>query len=262
MKKSLKRFLVIFMTLVIMLSSTVTAEAATKNQTFLLNKKSKKTYSKTISNDIEVVKKTIKKTAYFQLIQDRKQRVKVVDKYTKGSKYKKRTTTTTPISSTYCIRDLKTSSAYVGKSVEAVLGKNFVNAFKQTKFKIIYNPVLAYDGVYDARTRAIYITDFSDKAMFHYLGHLLYAISLRGSGDKKIEWDAIYQEEKSKNIMPNVSYADVSHEFYAQCLVAYVLNPEVMKKNTPKSYAIIQKDLNSINNSSIATFNGFLGQIK
>lgn len=86
------------------------------------------------------------------------------------------------------------------------------------------------------------------RTVFHEFGHLLDYRQLLLDYSSTNEFKAIYQEEKEnfKTIYSDYDYAiSTNKEYFATAFAEYMINPDRLKSNTPKTYDYIEKCLNN-----------------
>lgn len=86
------------------------------------------------------------------------------------------------------------------------------------------------------------------RTVFHEFGHLLDYRQLLLDYSSTNEFKAIYQEEKEnfKTIYIDYDYAISNNkEYFASAFAEYMMNPDRLKSNTPKTYDYIEKCLNN-----------------
>ncbi|MBQ0001278.1 MAG: hypothetical protein KBT01_07060 [Clostridiales bacterium] len=127
-------------------------------------------------------------------------------------------------------------------------------AWNTFKFQILVDPSVKYSGYFDAKGQLItlnanQVTSFPD-TIYHELGHFLAFIA--GNVDTKADFKAIYTAEKGKLTGVSAAYAkQSSSEFFAECTRLYVVDNANLKKTCPKTYAAIQKALDSVTDTRI-----------
>lgn len=100
-------------------------------------------------------------------------------------------------------------------------------------------------------TRTIMIKDEAGSArntVFHEFGHLLDYRQLMTDYSSTNEFKAIYEEEKEnfKTIYGGYEYAiSTNKEYFASAFAEYMMNPDRLKSNTPRTYNYIEKCLNN-----------------
>lgn len=99
-------------------------------------------------------------------------------------------------------------------------------------------------------TRIIMIKDNAGLArytVFHEFGHLLDYRQLMIDYSSTNEFKDIYEEEKEnfKTVYGGYEYAiSTKEEYFASAFAEYMMNPDRLKSNTPRTYNYIEKCLN------------------
>jgi hypothetical protein len=127
--------------------------------------------------------------------------------------------------------------------------KKLVNAYETLGFTVTIDSSVSYSGYFTARLRSITLKR-NDDTIYHELGHFLAFIA--GNVDKKSDFTAVYNEEKSKFTGINKAYSTQnSSEYFAESYKNYVENPSELKKTRPKTYESITQALNVITDEHI-----------
>ena len=116
-------------------------------------------------------------------------------------------------------------------------------AFQMLGQKVTINQQVSFAGLYSGRTQMItlkkesYMQD-NIGTVYHELGHFLACIA--GNVDRSSEFKQIYAAEKGYYNKYNRSYVTSScYEFFAEAYKWYVLDPEYVKNNLPRTYAAV-----------------------
>lgn len=226
------------------------SKAATKTYTAKLPTTKKTTTKKTTSSKSTVTTQTTVTTA-------------VTEKYTKKSKTKTVTTKVTTTVKTTTVEKAtptpapKSYTKYT-TTVDQLAPKmndNVINAYNTLNFKVIIDPDVSYSGYFDARSQSITLNakqmDMFSDTIYHELGHFVAFIA--GNVDTKADFVSIYNTEKAKFTGVNKAYASQSSsEFFAECVRVYILDPNTLKSNCPKTYASIENALKAITDARVA----------
>ncbi len=91
--------------------------------------------------------------------------------------------------------------------------------------------------------------DLIKESLFHEIGHATEFIVTPGvNASKSADFREIYNEEKDKFTINEYCHQS-SQEYFAECFETYVLDPEYLKNNCPKTYDFIDNFIKSINDS-------------
>jgi hypothetical protein len=273
-------------------SPKVTTKTTTKTtkKTVKLKKAAKKTYKVTKPSTTKTTTKTTKKTTQTVTVKTTKVTT-ITESYTKKSKSKvvttkvkttvrttttpvstaksstttttKATTSTTKSSTTTTKAETTAATTTQAETTAAVLqtvsineialakkaDKKLVNAYETLGFTVTIDSSVSYSGYFTARLRSITLKR-NDDTIYHELGHFLAFIA--GNVDKKSDFTAVYNEEKSKFTGINKAYSTQnSSEYFAESYKNYVENPSELKKTRPKTYESIKQALNVITDEHI-----------
>lgn len=124
-------------------------------------------------------------------------------------------------------------------------------AFQKLGFRIVINPRVSYAGYFSARDREIILRDYPyTDVLYHEYGHFLDYISGLSSTDRNM----IYEAEVAvmQKYVERTCYN--ASEYFAEAFVQYTREPAVLKKERPKTYAVIRDSLNRITDKSIAWY--------
>lgn len=176
----------------------------------------------------------------------------VKKRYTKGSNRVVRTTIVTTKTTTVVTKKVTANVKY-NTSLEKIAplaDARVKKAYKDLHFDVTINSKASYGGLFDAKNQNITLRE-EDSTIYHELGHFVAFIA--GNVDTKAAFKAIYKEEKnSLTSIDRVYAAQNPTEFFAECYREYTLNPVVLKKTCPKTYAAIVSALSKVTDSRVA----------
>ncbi|MDD3220457.1 MAG: hypothetical protein PHR50_15005 [Lachnospiraceae bacterium] len=208
-------------------------------------KKASRTYTK--------IKKRTTTRTHKQLSEEKKvdQTIKTttVDQYyyKKGQKkvtIKTKITTVTTTKTTSYVR----KTAPTIDQLKGIVSAKVINAWKAKGFQVVVSPSALSSGTngkFSASKKKIYLRKNIDRIFLHELGHFVSFIN--GDVAKTNDFYKIYQGEKNRFTFWNVSYArsDVS-EYFAESFLAYHTNGATLKKQCPRTYHVIQREINQL----------------
>lgn len=157
------------------------------------------------------------------------------------------TPTPTPVTGGYEVQDIR--------SAAPLFASNVLHAWTEMKFKLIVNPVVDFSGRFSVtkENSGSIVLKKLDENIYHELGHFL-SFMTYGKAKKQFFVD-IFQEEFPKFEGRNITYAGQnSDEYFAEAVYEYILNPERLKRNCPKTYETIEVAISEVTEERIKLF--------
>lgn len=172
-------------------------------------------------------------------------------------KYKLRTVTTTKKRYTKGSKKVKVTKK-VKKYYSTNMGlltpaapRNVRSVYNQLGFNLKINSSTSHAGYSDMKTRSITLKKIQP-CVYHEMGHFVAFVA--DNADKKSDFIAIYNAEKSKYTGYNKNYATSSaSEYYASSFQDYCLRPSVLKSTRPKTYQAIVNGINACTSARATT---------
>ena len=249
---------------VITTAVTTTTKTTTLTKPEKLKKAAKKTYlskeknqkkTSTKKNGKNKTKKTVTETrTRYQYTKKSVYRVKITKKVvtttvTTTTKSKKEKPVTKPVTSVKPEEPKAPYTCGLPANVKQKTGMVAV-AFQTLGQKVTINPQVSFAGLYSGQAQMItlkkesYMQD-NIGTVYHELGHFLACIA--GNADRSSEFKQIYAAEKGNYQKYNRVYVTSScYEFFAEAYKWYVLDPEYVKNNLPRTYAAVDAAVKKI----------------
>lgn len=141
-------------------------------------------------------------------------------------------------------------------SVSSTVDPMIIKAFKEFGGRVSVNTKVSYAGRFSAKDMTITLRSGNRDYLLHELGH--FAAFLAYNADKGSEFASIYNSEKGKYQGSNKSYvtADAA-EYFAESFKEYYTGKSALKSQRPKTYAFIEKTINSIGVDNISYYKPF-----
>lgn len=249
----------------------VTVKKSTKTTTKKKTLKKAATKTKTVTKKKTSKKKSSKKSASVQTITETT--VQTTQKTSTKKKSKVQTIKTTVVTTVKTTQtDLGTTTSNGASTATAVATSGFAisnfsdikghvdskvyNAYTALGFGFSINSSLNTTGVFSVSKKKIELKRGQSSYLLHELGHFVAA--LKDTADETSEFKNIYNAEKASYVGNNKAYVTQdAGEYFAESFRDYTENPSALKSQRPKTYAYINKMVESISNSDVNWFKNY-----
>lgn len=249
----------------------VTVKKSTKTTTKKKTLKKAATKTKTVTTKKTSKKKSSKKSASVQTITETT--VQTTQKTSTKKKSKVQTIKTTVVTTVKTTQtDLGTTTSNGSSTATAVATSGFAisnfsdikghvdskvyNAYTALGFGFSINSSLNTTGVFSVSKKKIELKRGQSSYLLHELGHFVAA--LKDTADETSEFKNIYNAEKASYVGNNKAYVTQdAGEYFAESFRDYTENPSALKSQRPKTYAYINKMVESISNSDVNWFKNY-----
>lgn len=249
----------------------VTIKKSTKTTTKKKTLKKAATKTKTVTKKKTAKKKSSKKSASVQTITETT--VQTTQKTSTKKKSKVQTIKTTVVTTVKTTQtDLGTTTSNGASTATAVATSGFAisnfsdikghvdskvyNAYTALGFGFSINSSLNTTGVFSVSKKKIELKRGQSSYLLHELGHFVAA--LKNTADETSEFKNIYNAEKASYVGNNKAYVTQdAGEYFAESFRDYTENPSALKSQRPKTYAYINKMVESISNSDVNWFKNY-----
>lgn len=249
----------------------VTVKKSTKTTTKKKTLKKAATKTKTVTTKKTSKKKSSKKSASVQTITETT--VQTTQKTSTKKKSKVQTIKTTVVTTVKTTQtDLGTTTSNGASTATAVATSGFAisnfsdikghvdskvyNAYTALGFGFSINSSLNTTGVFSVSKKKIELKRGQSSYLLHELGHFVAA--LKDTADETSEFKNIYNAEKASYVGNNKAYVTQdAGEYFAESFRDYTENPSALKSQRPKTYAYINKMVESISNSDVNWFKNY-----
>lgn len=249
----------------------VTVKKSTKTTTKKKTLKKAATTTKTVTKKKTSKKKSTKKSATVQTVTETT--IQTTQKTLTKKKSKVQTIKTTVVTTVKTTQtDLGTTTSNRSSASTAVATSGFAissfsdikghvdskvyNAYTNLGFGFAINSSLNTTGVFSVSKKKIELKRGQSSYLLHELGHFVAA--LKDSADETSEFKSIYNAEKNAYVGNNKAYVTQdAGEYFAESFRDYTENPSALKSQRPKTYAYINKIVESVSNSDINWFKNY-----
>lgn len=249
----------------------VTVKKSTKTTTKKKTLKKAATTTKTVTKKKTSKKKSTKKSATVQTVTETT--IQTTQKTLTKKKSKVQTIKTTVVTTVKTTQtDLGTTTSNGSSASTAVATSGFAissfsdikghvdskvyNAYTNLGFSFAINSSLNTTGVFSVSKKKIELKRGQSSYLLHELGHFVAA--LKDSADETSEFKSIYNAEKNAYVGNNKAYVTQdAGEYFAESFRDYTENPSALKSQRPKTYAYINKIVESVSNSDINWFKNY-----
>nr|WP_296189500.1 hypothetical protein [uncultured Anaerobutyricum sp.] len=249
----------------------VTVKKSTKTTTKKKTLKKAATTTKTVTKKKTSKKKSTKKSATVQTVTETT--IQTTQKTSTKKKSKVQTIKTTVVTTVKTTQtDLGTTTSNRSSASTAVATSGFAissfsdikghvdskvyNAYTNLGFSFAINSSLNTTGVFSVSKKKIELKRGQSSYLLHELGHFVAA--LKDSADETSEFKSIYNAEKNAYVGNNKAYVTQdAGEYFAESFRDYTENPSALKSQRPKTYAYINKIVESVSNSDINWFKNY-----
>lgn len=249
----------------------VTVKKSTKTTTKKKTLKKAATTTKTVTKKKTSKKKSTKKSATVQTVTETTIQTTQKTSTKKKSKVQTiKTTVVTTVKTTQTDLGTTTSNRSSASTVVATSGfaissfsdikghvdSKVYNAYTNLGFGFAINSSLNTTGVFSVSKKKIELKRGQSSYLLHELGHFVAA--LKDSADETSEFKSIYNAEKNAYVGNNKAYVTQdAGEYFAESFRDYTENPSALKSQRPKTYAYINKIVESVSNSDINWFKNY-----
>lgn len=249
----------------------VTVKKSTKTTTKKKTLKKAATTTKTVTKKKTSKKKSTKKSATVQTVTETTIQTTQKTLTQKKSKVQTiKTTVVTTVKTTQTDLGTTTSNGSSASTVVATSGfaissfsdikghvdSKVYNAYTNLGFGFAINSSLNTTGVFSVSKKKIELKRGQSSYLLHELGHFVAA--LKDSADETSEFKSIYNAEKKAYVGNNKAYVTQdAGEYFAESFRDYTENPSALKSQRPKTYAYINKIVESVSNSDINWFKNY-----
>lgn len=249
----------------------VTVKKSTKTTTKKKTLKKAATTTKTVTKKKTSKKKSTKKSATVQTVTETT--IQTTQKTSTKKKSKVQTIKTTVVTTVKTTQtDLGTTTINGSSASTVVATSGFAissfsdikghvdskvyNAYTNLGFGFAINSSLNTTGVFSVSKKKIELKRGQSSYLLHELGHFVAA--LKDSADETSEFKSIYNAEKKAYVGNNKAYVTQdAGEYFAESFRDYTENPSALKSQRPKTYAYINKIVESVSNSDINWFKNY-----